>query len=623
MSLGSTAVAPPQNLIDALRSKGKISRDDIERLLGNSTASSSSSGSKIRRQVEAVLVALDSRGSGEVQPEELLSWLYGGSAIPSAAGYTGGTSSASQDANGQPPKLREQAEKIAAADVEIANTREARDSSAGHTSNDIAHFKEWMEVSSESESALAQYRAMAQKLAEDFKSRGNNPQAEAFIEQLCVESILEGCLFVGHAKTDLDSIAGAIGGAYLFGGIATRAERELNGEITYALKFAGLEVPPYFDDVPGAVTPDSSGDLLRVCLVDHNEEKQMCDALRKDPERNKRICGLIDHHALSENFSSEKPLFLDIRPWGSMSTIVAHSFIRGNRELPQGIARILLAAILSDTLNLQSVTVTNADRMMVSLLSIMGGVDDPDELARAMFRAKTEWVVNLGAYEMTRGDQKDFAMIGWKFGISVLEVTDPKPVLDIADQLLLELRILKVEKGKHAGEAHDRRKELDFAYVFVVDITSQTSVLLIAGGRELALAREAFPGCSLRPAKPGIAAPGDTIAAHETLMEVGGLVSRKAQFVPAFFEALKSGFQCHKTPMSSISEEDAKQEPDDEIYVAMKTMAKESYHDSTCVVRNYKGLSQAYEKRASVRRQTIMKTADLAKLAVGTAAGAA
>lgn len=66
-------------------------------------------------------------------------------------------------------------------------------------------------------------------------------------------------------------------------------------------------------------------------------------------------------------------------------------------QLPQAIARILLAAILSDTLNLQSVTTTNADRFLVTVLCILGECDDPDELARKMFRAKTEWIVGLGA----------------------------------------------------------------------------------------------------------------------------------------------------------------------------------------------------------------------------------
>ncbi|CAE8613442.1 unnamed protein product [Polarella glacialis] len=245
----------------------------------------------------------------------------------------------------------------------------------------------------------------------------------------------------GSPRTDLDSIAGAIGGATLWRGTAVRAERELNREIMYALNWPGLEMPPYFEDVPGAITPDEHGILRPICLVDHNEEKQMVKSLREMPNRQKCIVGLIDHHALAENMFSERPLYMDVRPGGSMSSIIAHSFIRSNRQMPKGVARILLAAILSDTLNLQSVTATSADRFMVTLLAILGDCDDPDQLARDMFRSKTEWIVNLGAYEMCRGDQKDFSCKGWKFGIAVLEVTDVATVLKVAGNLLLELRI--------------------------------------------------------------------------------------------------------------------------------------------------------------------------------------
>lgn len=473
-----------------------------------------------------------------------------------------------------------------------------------YSHGDIAKVKQMMEVRSNLDEAFSEFKGMAQHLVDDFRSRGKNPQAEAFIEQICVEKILEGCLFVGHVKTDLDSIAGAIGAAALWKGVATRAERQVNGEIEYALEFAGLELPPFFDDVPGAANRNmTTGELLNVCLVDHNEEKQMVEALRKDPNRAKRIVGLIDHHCLSESFSSQKPVFMDIRPWGSMSTIVAHSFIRSNRPMPKPIARILLAAILSDTLNLKSVTTTTADEMMVTLLTILGEVEDANEVAQRMFRAKTEWIVNLGAYEMSRGDQKDFTCSGWKVGIAVLEVTDPAPVLKVASELLLELRILKIDKGKcQAGGNLDRRRELDFSYLFVVNVTDQSSVLLICGGRELALARLAFPNGQLREASPGIEAPGETIQADETLMDVGALASRKAEFVPAFFQALSAGFTCHKHPMAELSEADAFTPPRDEVTLAMQKMADMSVHNSVSVQRDYSALNQAFRRQASLKQ---------------------
>jgi hypothetical protein len=92
--------------------------------------------------------------------------------------------------------------------------------------------------------------------------------AEAFIERFAVGRILRGATFVGHINTDLDSIAGAIGAANLYDGTAAKAQKDLNGEITYALEFAGLPEPTFFDDLGEEARS-------RVCLVDHNEEKQV------------------------------------------------------------------------------------------------------------------------------------------------------------------------------------------------------------------------------------------------------------------------------------------------------------------------------------------------------------
>lgn len=57
-----------------------------------------------------------------------------------------------------------------------------------------------------------------------------------------IRTHLRDAIFVGHINTDLDSVAGAIGAAALFGGVAATSEKNLNGEIMYALKMAGLEV---------------------------------------------------------------------------------------------------------------------------------------------------------------------------------------------------------------------------------------------------------------------------------------------------------------------------------------------------------------------------------------------
>ncbi|CAD7932726.1 unnamed protein product [Amoebophrya sp. A120] len=375
-----------------------------------------------------------------------------------------------------------------------------------------------------------------------------------------IRDSLKGCIFVGHINTDLDSVAGAIGAAALFDGIPAISENKLNGEILFALEECKIQTPELFENIPNAKT------TAKVCLVDHSEEKQMTPFLKKDKNRGSRIVGIIDHHALAESFSTSKPLFMDLRPWGSMSTIVTVLFLSHKKFLPPKIAKLLLMAVLSDTLNLQSITTTEPDRQVVALLSSYGKVPDPDKLARQQFQKKTDFIVNLGAYEMIRGDQKDFSMNNWKVGISVLEVTDVEPVLKVAPEIMLELRMLKKEKGEvvetaedgsEISRTRDYKRELDFAYLFVVDILNEKSYLIIAGGRELVLAKKAFPDApSLGAAVKGIPPPGKTINEEETLMTMKHkMVSRKAQFAPAILEALADPDYswCHKRPVALMS----------------------------------------------------------------------
>ena len=128
------------------------------------------------------------------------------------------------------------------------------------------------------------------------------------------------------------------------------------------------------------------GHTCDVFLVDHTEEKQMVPSIRENAAS--RIVGVIDHHALAKSFATSRPLFMDLRPWGSMSTIVAVLFLQKKMTLPHNLALLLLHAILSDTLNLRSVTTTDADRGIVALLAAYAErtKQQVDLLAKQQFR---------------------------------------------------------------------------------------------------------------------------------------------------------------------------------------------------------------------------------------------
>ena len=168
---------------------------------------------------------------------------------------------------------------------------------------------------------------------------------------------LAGAIFCGHLVTDLDSIAGSIGAAHLYGGVPARAS-DVNTETQFALDEWGAKLPPPVEDLL-KTEPDRN-----VCLVDFQQQSQLNKAI---PMGN--IVGIIDHHALQSNtVVTEKPIFVDIRPWGCMSSIIAHNYAVQERFLPKNIAGMLLSAVLSDTLNLKSPTTTAWDERIVAML---------------------------------------------------------------------------------------------------------------------------------------------------------------------------------------------------------------------------------------------------------------
>ena len=190
-------------------------------------------------------------------------------------------------------------------------------------------------------------------------------EVEPYIPQL-----LAGAVFCGHLMTDLDSIAGAIGAAELYHGTAARAS-EVNSETAFALKLWGVETPVPIEQI--LVDQPKAG----VCLVDHQQVSQLNKSIPID-----RIVGVIDHHALqSATIVTDQPIYIDIRPWGSMSTIITHIFMTLQRRPTKATAGMLLCAILSDTLNLQGPTTTEWDRLMVAVLVEIAEVDDIQFLA--------------------------------------------------------------------------------------------------------------------------------------------------------------------------------------------------------------------------------------------------
>ena len=358
----------------------------------------------------------------------------------------------------------------------------------------------------EIENFVLEREAAAHELAEGLpKEVTKIPRIKLFIPEA-----LKDAIFVGHVVTDLDSVGGAIGAAALYGGKAALAS-DVNSETLFALNEWGVELPPRIEDVL------KENPNAKICLVDHQQTSQMNPAINPD-----NVVGVIDHHALqSKTIVTDRPIYIDIRPWGSMSTIIAHTFLTHSRRPPVEISGMLLCAILSDTLNLQGPTTTEWDRLMVAVLSEISEVDDIQFLATQQFKAKSKELAGLSAHGLVNGDQKTFSFKTENFsgdiGFAVVETTDDAVIIDRLDELLPEIVACKKEK------------ELSALFLAVVNIVELKGTLLMCGPTELSLAKVAF---------------GDDCAiTHEgTMLDLGKRVSRKKDYIPEITKAVKSGW---------------------------------------------------------------------------------
>ena len=203
-----------------------------------------------------------------------------------------------------------------------------------------------------------------------------------------------------------------------------------------------------------------------------------------------------------------------------MSTIIAHTFLTHNRRPSKSVSGMLLCAILSDTLNLLGPTTTEWDRLMVAVLAEIAEVDDIQLLASQQFKAKSKELATMSAPALVNGDQKTFSFDASGFqgdiGFAVVETTDDDAILSRVDELLPEMVACKKEKN------------LQCIFLAVVNIVKLHSNLLLCGPTEHALASKAF---------------GGNVTMDGALMDLGGRVSRKKDYIPTITSVIKDGWK--------------------------------------------------------------------------------
>ncbi|HEX4349167.1 MAG TPA: putative manganese-dependent inorganic diphosphatase [Verrucomicrobiae bacterium] len=238
----------------------------------------------------------------------------------------------------------------------------------------------------------------------------------------------------------------------------------------------------------------------KLILVDHNELSQAVQGADEV-----EIIEIIDHHRIG-SLATQQPILFRNEPVGSSCTIVADCFFRNGVDLPRDIAGLLLAGLVSDTLNLTSPTTTQRDVEILKQLEELSGIN-AREFTEKLF-ASGSLLTLKSAPQAIATDCKEYAELGAKFSVAQIEEIGFVQFWKRKDELLAALETFRAKKG------------FLFSALLVTDVTTQCSLLLVVGDEKF-VKRIDHPRL-----EPGI-------------YEMRDVVSRKKQLLPYLTHCLR------------------------------------------------------------------------------------
>jgi manganese-dependent inorganic pyrophosphatase len=248
---------------------------------------------------------------------------------------------------------------------------------------------------------------------------------------------------------------------------------------------------------------------LRLILVDHNEPQQSVASLEEA-----ELLEILDHHRLG-NPSTHIPIKMSVDIVGSTSTLVAERIEESGFSAPPKIAGMLLAGLLSDTLNLTSPTTTERDINTSDKLSrwaFVKGSPLENETKLSFGNRVLSASAGLGNRDpksVVTTDMKIYNAGNYSFAIAQAEVTDLNEVPNHLTSLQKALDDLREDK------------KADFAMLMVTDVVRGSSRIILSNPP------------SILDELPYPPLPDNTRVAE-------GVVSRKKQLLPVVLGLLEN-----------------------------------------------------------------------------------
>ena len=280
---------------------------------------------------------------------------------------------------------------------------------------------------------------------------------------------MSNVLVFGHQNPDNDAIMSSVVLSQLLNQLEYQGNTytacclgPLPAESAKLLEDAGVPAPTRID----AIEPAAEGEEAQlVILTDHNEPGQSVAGLE-----NATIFGVVDHHRFGD-FTTAAPLHIVALPWGSSCSIVAKLFEVTGVAPTDTQAKLLLSAMMTDTLMLKSPTATDVDAAIAAKLGEQLGVD-PVKFGMEVFLTRPSG--SFTAAEMVGNDIKMFEVAGKKLLIGQYETVDKSRALGMIPEI------------REAMRAYAAEKAADGIVLCLTDIMEEGSQVLLEGDTEAA-----------------------------------------------------------------------------------------------------------------------------------------
>ena len=274
---------------------------------------------------------------------------------------------------------------------------------------------------------------------------------------------MSNVLVFGHQNPDNDAIMSAVVLTQLLNQVNYNGDTyeacclgPLPAESAKLLADAGVAEPRLIESVEEG---------QQVVLTDHNEAGQSVAGLE-----GAQIVGVVDHHRFG-GFTTAAPLHIVALPWGSSCCIVAKLFDVLGQQPTDVQAKLLLSAMMTDTLMLKSPTTTAVDRVVAAKLGEQLGVD-PVKFGMEVFMTRPSG--SFTPAQMVGNDIKQFEVGDKKLLIGQYETVDKTRALGMIPEIREAMRAYQASKGA------------DGIVLCLTDIMEEGSQVLFEGKTDVA-----------------------------------------------------------------------------------------------------------------------------------------